>query len=88
MSRTFVCLVSIVFCAAMTLGGLPSLSHAVESQDPPRVDHILLNVSDMEASIVFYRDMIGLRLKSLGSGFSVLEAGNLGICLTTSTRAW
>ncbi len=88
MSKTSVRLVSIVFCTAMTLGGLPGFSHAAESQHPPRVDHILLNVSDMGASITFYRDIIGLRVKSLGSGFSVLEAGNLGIYLSTSRRSW
>jgi catechol 2,3-dioxygenase-like lactoylglutathione lyase family enzyme len=54
----------------------------------PRVDHILLNVSNMEASIAFYRDMIGLRLKSPGSSFSILEAGNLGVYLSTSPRSW
>ncbi len=32
--------------------------------------------------------MIGLRVKSLGSGFSVLEAENLGIYLSTSRRSW
>lgn len=88
MSRKSVLLISTVFSIAMTSGFLPSLSHAAESQVLPRVDHMLLNVSDMGASIAFYRDMIGLRVKSLESGFSVLEAENLGIYLSTSRRSW
>ncbi len=88
MSRASVRLVSIVFCITMTLGAPRGLSHAAEPQLPPRVDHILFNVSGMQASIAFYRDMIGLRVKSLGSRFSVLEAGNLGFYLSTSRRSW
>jgi catechol 2,3-dioxygenase-like lactoylglutathione lyase family enzyme len=34
----------------------------------PKVDHVLLEVSNLDASIAFYRDMIGLRLKSRSHG--------------------
>ena len=55
---------------------------------PPRVDHIRLEVSDMRASVVFYRDMIGLRPRSLTEDFSVLDAGNLGVFLSAKPWAW
>jgi catechol 2,3-dioxygenase-like lactoylglutathione lyase family enzyme len=55
---------------------------------PPRIDHILLEVSNMEASIAFYRDMMGLRPKSLSVNFSTLEGANVDIYLSTSPWAW
>jgi catechol 2,3-dioxygenase-like lactoylglutathione lyase family enzyme len=54
---------------------------------PPRVDHIRLQVSDMKASVAFYR-MIGLQPRSLTDNFSVLDAANLGIFLTTESWGW
>ncbi len=96
MSKQSVAVIAIVFSIGMILGFLPLAGHTGESQvqaatavnPPPRVDHILLSVSDMTASIAFYRDMIGLRVKSLGAGFSILEAENLSIYLSTSRRSW
>ncbi|MGB6068210.1 MAG: VOC family protein [Desulfomonilaceae bacterium] len=87
---------SFVFSVAVVLGLLLFGTHGAQSQTqvpttvsaPPRVDHILLTVSDMKASVTFYRDMIGLRAKSLSPGFSILEAENLGVYLTTSRRSW
>ena len=55
---------------------------------PPRVDHIRLEVSNMQASVVFYRDMIGLRPRSLTKEFSVLDADNIGIFLSAKPWAW
>jgi Glyoxalase/Bleomycin resistance protein/Dioxygenase superfamily len=31
---------------------------------PPKIDHILLEVSNLDASIAFYRNLLGLHLKS------------------------
>jgi len=39
----------------------------------PKVDHILLEVSNLEASIAFYRDILGLRLKSRSHDFVMLD---------------
>ena len=41
---------------------------------PPKIDHILLEVSDLNASIAFYRDFLGLRLKSQSDWFVTLES--------------
>jgi lactoylglutathione lyase len=96
MSKQSVVVIAIVFSIGMILGFLLFAGHTSESQvqaatgvsAPSRVNHILLNLSDMKASIAFYRDMIGLRVKSLGAGFSILEAENLGIYLSTSRKSW
>ncbi len=77
------CLILLVTHSARSQTQVPTTMSA-----PPRVDHILLTVSDMRASVAFYRDMIGLRAKSLGSSFTILEAENLGIYLINSHRPW
>jgi predicted enzyme related to lactoylglutathione lyase len=61
---------------------------ATSPSAPPRIDHILLEVSNMEASIAFYRDMMGLRPKSLSGNFTTPEGANIDIYLSTSPWAW
>jgi catechol 2,3-dioxygenase-like lactoylglutathione lyase family enzyme len=48
----------------------------------PRVNHIRIEVSDMNASLAFYRDTIGLRAKSISPEFSWLEANNMSLALS------
>ncbi len=55
---------------------------------PPRVDHLRIEVTNMQASVAFYRDLIGLRPRSVTADFSVLEAANLGIFLSASPWPW
>ena len=57
-----------------------------ESQAPatPKIDHILLEVSNLTASIAFYRDFVGLRLKSQSDWFVMLESGNVGCFFETA----
>jgi lactoylglutathione lyase len=61
-----------------------------ESQVPaaPKIDHILLEVSNLTASIAFYRDFVGLRLKSQGDWFVMLESNNVGVFLRNSRWGW
>lgn len=50
------------------------------------VHHILLTVKDLDASIHFYRDILGLTLDQQYRTFAMLRAGNFGIYL--STKPW
>lgn len=55
---------------------------------PPKIDHILLEVSNLKASIAFYRDFLGLRLKSQSDWFVMLESSNVGVFLRNSRWDW
>jgi catechol 2,3-dioxygenase-like lactoylglutathione lyase family enzyme len=46
------------------------LSCGAPRAEIPRVDHIRIEVSKMKAAVAFYRDMIGLRVKSYSPDFS------------------
>jgi catechol 2,3-dioxygenase-like lactoylglutathione lyase family enzyme len=50
------------------------------------VHHILLTVKDLDTSIHFYRDVLGLTLDQQYKTFAMLRAGEFGIYL--STRPW
>ena len=53
-----------------------------------KVDHILLEVSNLDASIAFNRDTLGLRLKSRTPDFVMLESDNVGIFLWSARWDW
>src|SRR5438093_13394097 len=46
-----------------------------------RLDYVILYVGDLERSIVFYRDVVGLALKLSGSGYAefVTEGTKFGL---------
>jgi lactoylglutathione lyase len=46
-----------------------------------RVDYIMVNVSDMRRSIAFYRDALGLSLKSESPGWSEFQTGETTLAL-------
>lgn len=50
------------------------------------VDHLLLTVSDIDRSVHFYRDVLGMRVEYRSLHFVLLRAGNFGIAL--SSRPW
>ena len=66
----------------LTLG-----SAAAEESAPAfhvkNVHHILLTVKDLDASIHFYRDVLGLTLDRQFKTFAMLRAGEFGIYLST-----
>ena len=51
----------------------------------PRVtglNHITLAVADIEKSLTFYRDLLGLAVRAVWVSGAYLEAGNLWLCLS------
>lgn len=46
------------------------------------VNHITLAVADLDRAIVFYRDVLGCRLRAIWAGGAYLEAGSLWLCLS------
>ncbi|MDA7947663.1 MAG: fosfomycin resistance glutathione transferase [Hyphomicrobiaceae bacterium] len=46
------------------------------------VNHITLAVSDLDAAVDFYRDVLGLELRKRWPGGAYLEAGDFWICLS------
>lgn len=75
----------------LTLSLAGCAHHAAEPQPAsvlPRVDHILLEVRDLDRSLAFYRDQLGLRVKERSSDFVMLDSGNVGIYLWSKHWEW
>lgn len=54
----------------------------------PAVDHILLEVADLKASIAFYHDLLALPVKSNDGHFAMLQAGNMSVALWDKRQDW
>jgi catechol 2,3-dioxygenase-like lactoylglutathione lyase family enzyme len=50
------------------------------------VDYASYAVSDLDKSIVFYRDVLGLKLASQGEGWAEFDIGNLALVLSPRTK--
>lgn len=50
------------------------------------MDHILLTIVDLDRSIHFYRDVLGMRVEFRSIHFALLRAGKFGVALSTSPR--
>jgi catechol-2,3-dioxygenase len=77
----------------ISLGLFLLLIGCVRSPDSPGgsplpVDHIFLEVSDLNASITFYRDFFELQVRSNDGHFAMLEAGNMRIALWDRRWDW
>jgi len=51
------------------------------------VNHITLAVSDLERSVLFYRDMLGCSVRAQWVDGAYLEAGTLWLCLSRDDHA-
>ena len=94
-ARLAVRLAFLVAYVASTLPGcsFPWQSSATDAQPPATtaplikgVDHILFTVSDLDRSVKFYRDVLGLTVAHKSRHFVWLKAGEFGIAL--SDKAW
>lgn len=59
---------------AFVLISLAGCAQRMDNTRPPRVDHILLEISNMKESISFYHDLMGLQVNSDRDDFVTLEA--------------
>jgi len=56
---------------------------------PPGVrglNHVTLAVSDLDLSVVFYRDVLGFQLRKIWRDGAYLEAGALWLCLSPDPK--
>ncbi len=51
------------------------------------LNHLTLAVTDLERSLEFYRDLLGLTLRAHWPGGAYLEAGSLWLCLSVDPEA-
>jgi predicted enzyme related to lactoylglutathione lyase len=49
-----------------------------------RVTFIMLGVKDLDRSVEFYRDYLGLSIKSRDQGLATVDAGSITIALSTA----
>ncbi len=76
-------------CVLLLSVGCGREARVTDSQHPvPVVDHILLEVKDLDRSVKFYHDELGLEIKRRSGDFAMLEAANIGIYLWTKHWKW
>jgi catechol 2,3-dioxygenase-like lactoylglutathione lyase family enzyme len=51
------------------------------------LNHLTLAVADLDRSLAFYRDILGLELRALWAEGAYLEAGSLWLCLSVDAAA-
>jgi catechol 2,3-dioxygenase-like lactoylglutathione lyase family enzyme len=66
----------------------PVAAEEAKESAPPPIDHILLEVKDLNRSIAFYRDQLGLTLKKRSGDFATLESANVGVYLWSKRWDW
>ena len=74
--------------SALVLALLAASAAPVRTAPQPRVDHLLFEVANLDASIQFYRDRLGLRLSSRTHDFATLEAANVQVALWQGHWDW
>jgi catechol 2,3-dioxygenase-like lactoylglutathione lyase family enzyme len=51
------------------------------------INHVTLAVADLDRSVSFYRDVLGLELRAIWTEGAYLEAGSLWLCLSVDPKA-
>jgi catechol 2,3-dioxygenase-like lactoylglutathione lyase family enzyme len=74
----------VAICVAVLL----ALNASAKDQAPPKIDHILLEVADLQKSIAFYHDLLGLEIKSQNKDFAMLQSENVGVFLSITHWDW
>ncbi len=76
-------------CVLLLSVGCRHEARVTDSQSAvPVVDHILLEVKDLDRSVKFYHDELGLKIKRRSGDFVMLEAANIGIYLWSKHWKW
>lgn len=78
---------------AQIIGGLFTtavfaIAARAQDQVPPKIDHILLEVTDLDKSMAFYHDLLGLEIKSQSRIFAMLQSSNVGVYLSSTHWDW
>ncbi len=89
-SRSTLWAVTVVaaIAAAYSFGKMSPQSEAQAVAAQPSIHNILLEVEDLERSLAFYRDRLGLTLKSKSKDFVTLDSENVGVYLWSSRWDW
>ena len=75
-------------CLALMVGSRAVAREEPKLGTPPLIDHILLEVKDLNRSIAFYRDQLGLKLRKRSKDFVTLESANVGVYLWSKRWKW
>jgi catechol 2,3-dioxygenase-like lactoylglutathione lyase family enzyme len=75
----------------LALGGCGPHTESGQSKAPSPGDvtgmhHLLLTVADLQRSVQFYRDVLGMQVDYSTANFAMLRAGKFGVAL--STHPW
>ncbi len=78
-----------LMCVLLVSAGCQHRARVTDSQRGlPAADHILLEVKNLDRSVKFYHDEVGLQIKSRSGDFAMLEAANIGIYLWSKHWEW
>lgn len=75
--------VRLVALVVVLVGGSAAAEESTPAFQLKNVHHILLTVTDLDASLHFYREVLGLTLDRRSKTFAMLRAGTFGVYLST-----
>ncbi len=76
-------------CVLLLLASCGHEAKMTDSQSTvPAIDHILLEVKNLDRSVEFYHDELGLEIKRRSGDFAMLKAANIGIYLWSKRWKW